>query len=349
MEFSAVEVGVVLAAGKGSRMLPFSATLPKALLPVGNRPLIERQIRLLRNLGIRKVVLVVGYLGEAIRSALGDGAALGVQVCYVEQKRPLGIAHALSLLRGRIETPFLLFLGDIYFEAQGLDSLLQGERPRTDAAVLAVRRDSPRAVRKNFEVHLDHQGLVRKVVEKPRVVKSLFKGCGVYLFQEAIFDAIARTRPSSLRGELELTDAIQVLIDEGRRVSAAEVIRKDINLSFPADLLRSNLSALEEERQPNLIAADARLHERAEVHNSVIGPGAVLEGPLRLADSLVLAGSRLKAGENLRRVIVTPDGVLSCFQKAEAQGRIATLPQSSRGGAMHPQSRVELRALGEES
>ena len=108
-------VGVILAAGKGTRIYPFSETIPKPILPVCNRPLMELQVDMMRQHGVSEVIVVIGYLGYQIVDAVGNSPLEGVSIRYVEQKENLGLAHALGRLESHIDTPFILFLGDIYF------------------------------------------------------------------------------------------------------------------------------------------------------------------------------------------------------------------------------------------
>ncbi|HOQ90641.1 MAG TPA: NTP transferase domain-containing protein, partial [Candidatus Hydrogenedentes bacterium] len=115
-EHRKVDLGVILAAGRGARMGPFGAACPKPIAPVANEPLAERQIRQMRELGVREVVVVIGHLGHLVSRCLGDGSRLGVTIRYVEQERPLGLAHAVSQLEDHVDRPFYLMLGDLYFE-----------------------------------------------------------------------------------------------------------------------------------------------------------------------------------------------------------------------------------------
>ena len=108
-------VGVILAAGKGARMYPFSERSPKPILPILNRPLLAHQIEVMRDCGITDIHIVVGHLGYQVASAFGDGSHYGVRIHFVEQESTLGLAHAVGALESRVQLPFLLMLGDIYF------------------------------------------------------------------------------------------------------------------------------------------------------------------------------------------------------------------------------------------
>ena len=186
--------GVILAAGKGSRMAPFSTRFPKPLLPICNITLIQHQLEIMRSLGIEDVVVLVGHKGFEISKQLGDGSSLGVRLTYVEQTSYLGIAHAIGCLEPYIAGPFLLFLGDIFFRRGKLDELLTAFVDNSGGAILAVKEEiDPEAMRKNYAVVLAADGSVTRVIEKPRIAPSRLKGVGIYLFDLTIFDAIRRT------------------------------------------------------------------------------------------------------------------------------------------------------------
>lgn len=297
-------------------MHPFSPRYPKPILPVGNRPLILRQIEAMQEVGITEVTVVIGHLGYEIVRELGDGSRLGMRITYAEQEETLGIAHAVGKLEGEVRGPFLLFLGDIYFEfreSQGLQGMIQEFLAEGYGAVLAVKKETdPEALRRNFVVLEDDSGRVSRVIEKPRYVESRLKGCGIYLFDLHIFDAIRRTPRTAQRNEYEITDSIQILIDYGHDVRAREVIREDVNLSVPADLLESNLLAVRRAGGESILGEGTRVHPKARISRSVLGDGATVTSPVSITDSLVFPGVELSGKEDLNRSIVTPQTHVRC-------------------------------------
>ncbi|HPU99297.1 MAG TPA: nucleotidyltransferase family protein, partial [Candidatus Hydrogenedentes bacterium] len=206
-EHRKVDLGVILAAGRGARMGPFGAACPKPIAPVANEPLAERQIRQMRELGVREVVVVIGHLGHLVSRCLGDGSRLGVTIRYVEQERPLGLAHAVSQLEDHVDRPFYLMLGDLYFELDRPERLAESFFSGQAAAAVALMTGPvpPERQAQDFAVHLDETGRVRRFIEKPRYLQSPRKGCGFYLFDMPIFDAIRNTPRTALRDEFELT------------------------------------------------------------------------------------------------------------------------------------------------
>jgi dTDP-glucose pyrophosphorylase len=282
--------GVILAAGKGKRIQPFSHHTPKPLLPVLDRPLLVWQIHAMRELGITDLVIVIGHLGHHVVQELGDGSRYGVKLRYVEQDQVLGIAHAVGQLEPHVSKPFLLFLGDIFFETKNLASMLDLFGTAGVDAVLAVKVEKDKdAIRRNFTVDLDDAGRVRRVIEKPRHPRTDLKGCGLYLFDSTFFDAVRRTPRTALRDEYELTDAIQIFIDYGYGVVPANVVEEDLNLSGPEDLLKLNLHVMKKAG-----------HERYVAEDAVLEPGANVE------ESVVMSGARVTAGAMLRRCLVLP-------------------------------------------
>lgn len=303
-------LGVILAAGKGTRIHPFSDRYPKPILPILGKPLLQYQVECLREIGVRRVIVVIGHRGFEIVRLLGDGRDLGVEIEFVDQGPTLGIAHAVSKLEGLVDRAFMLFLGDIFFLHDDLNRMVAMLGPDDVRGVLAVKDEpSVEAIRRNFVVLEDDQGFIKRVIEKPQYPPTSLKGCGLYLFDPRFFDAVRRTPRTAMRDEYEITDAIQIFIDDGHRVRAARVIRDDLNLSFPADLLDINLKLLGER---NHIGAHVRLAPGCTVERSVIMDGATVEQPIAIRDSLLFPGVTVSAPSDLRRVIVTAEQVIEC-------------------------------------
>ncbi|MCF6286158.1 MAG: NTP transferase domain-containing protein [Candidatus Hydrogenedentes bacterium] len=299
--------GVILAAGQGSRMGPLTDHYPKALLPVTNVPLIVRHLETLRSLGIQEAFVVVGHLGQQIRDALGDGTAFGMALHYVEQERREGLAQAVGMLEAHISKPFVLLLGDIYFAFKDLVPLIEHFEFHRASAAIAVKDESdPALVRRNFSVEMNDTGQIRRVVEKPTEVASLWKGCGLYLFGPTIFDAIRRTPRSSLRNEYELTDAIQTLIDDGRPVYGTPVVDKDVNVTTPDDLIACNRHALRAMGKPHLVGENCQVAQGTTLHETVLGDGVCIVQPCRLEGCVVLPGTVIDSAMAQRDRVLYP-------------------------------------------
>ena len=303
-------LGVILAAGKGTRIHPFSEHYPKPILPILGKPLLQHQVECMRDIGIRRIIVVIGHLGFEIVRTLGDGRDLGVQLEYVDQGPTLGIAHAVSKLEAHVDRPFMLFLGDIFFVHDDLSRMIEMLGRDDVRGILAVKDESsPEAICRNFAVIENEQGFIKRVIEKPRFPPSRLKGCGLYLFDPHFFDAVRRTPRTAMRDEYEITDAIQIFIDDGHLVRAARVIRDDLNLSFASDLLDINLKLLGDQNQ---IGKNVRIPAGCTIERSVVMDGAIIEHPITIRDSLIFPGVTVRASVDLRRVVITSSDVIEC-------------------------------------
>lgn len=310
-------MGVILAAGKGTRMRPFSESFPKPILPVLGKPLMAYQLEMMAGLGIRRVVVVIGHLGHEVVRALGDGGRYGVEITYVEQEEMLGIAHAVSRLEAHVDRPFFLFLGDIFFVTENLAEMLTRFREQQLGGVLACKREPDlEAMKRNFAVMADERGVVHRVVEKPRHPRTDLKGCGIYLFDQSFFDAVRRTPRTALRNEYEITDSIQIFLDDGYPVAAAEVVKADMNVSYPKDLLDLNLLLLEQRGENAWIGDGVRRGSDVHVNRSVVMQGAELGDGAQLEQCLVFPGGKVPAGKVRVRSIFTADAEIRCQPEA---------------------------------
>jgi dTDP-glucose pyrophosphorylase len=260
--------------------------------------------------------VVVKHLKRKIKEYLGDGKPLGVTITYVEQKEALGIAHAVGQLEGYIDIPFLLTLGDIFFIPQRLNLLLETFKQKEAACVLGVKKESDQdLMRKNFAVILGKGKTVKTVIEKPRYSHVHLKGCGIYLFSPDIFDAIRMTPRTAMRDEYEITNSIQILIDDGYRVYAEEVVKWDTNITCPVDLLRCNLYQLENMRRDNLIGENCRINKDARIVNSVIGSNVVVKRAITIQDSVVYPDLVIKGASDIKSSLVTAHSLIRCDKK----------------------------------
>lgn len=305
--------GVILAAGKGTRMRPFSEHWPKPILPVLGKPLMVHQLDMMASLGVRDVVIVIGHLGHEVVRTLGDGSKFGLRLRYVEQEETLGIAHAVSRLEPHVDRPFFLFLGDIFFGTENFTAMVEPLASGRAQGVLACKREPDLAkIRRNFVVLNGPDGRVQRVIEKPRHPRTDLKGCGIYMFDLAFFDAVRRTPRTAMRNEYEITDAIQIFIDDGYRVESAEVVREDINVSFPPDLLELNLRMLDRLGQQNWFGASVEVEPGALLERTVVMDGASIEAGTALTECLLFPGAKVQSGKVAHRTIFTAESEIRC-------------------------------------
>ncbi|MFN7974635.1 MAG: sugar phosphate nucleotidyltransferase [Acidobacteriota bacterium] len=310
-------IGVILAAGAGARIRPLSHALPKPLLPVCNKPIAQHQLEAMRAIGIQDFRFVVSPLDDKVRGHFGDGSRFGVRVSYVVQSEQLGIAHAVLQCEETVDRPVLVFLGDVYIVPKDLATMV-GLLGSHAMAVLAVRReDDPVLMRRNFTVALRDDGTVARVIEKPRHPANNLKGCGIYLFDLPAFDSIRRTPKTAMRDEYEITNSIQLLIDDGHPVRVAEVVEWDMNVTSPCDLLACNRWELARRKLGSLVGADVRLASGAAVPGSVVGDGASIVHPITVKDCLVFPGTRVDSRGDLEAKILTPEVIISCDARVE--------------------------------
>ncbi|MDD3043462.1 MAG: sugar phosphate nucleotidyltransferase, partial [Methanosarcinaceae archaeon] len=201
---------VILLAGKGTRMQPLTTACPKVMLPVANKPILEHIVEAGVEAGLDGFVFITGYLEEQIKEYFGDGSRWGVAIDYVRQEKQLGTADAIGCARGYVEGAFLVLNGDMLVSPEDLRPLLS----RKEAAVICVKEvENPRA----FGVLETEGEKVTRIIEKPRNPPTNLANAGIYLFHDSIFEYIDRTN-LSVRGELEITASLQLLIDEGATV-----------------------------------------------------------------------------------------------------------------------------------
>jgi glucose-1-phosphate thymidylyltransferase len=209
--------GLVLAAGEGSRLRPFTFSRPKHLIPLLGKPMIRYAIDDLVCAGVRDIGVVVGYFGDLIREVLGDGSALNARLTYIVQARRLGIAHAIHLAieHGFIDKPFVVYLGDNILSSGVEKHLKRFIESGSDVYILLSKVKDP----SRFGVAVVRDGKVTKLVEKPREFVSDLAVVGVYFFRDPdLVEKAFRTLKPSWRGEYEITELIQWFIDNGYRV-----------------------------------------------------------------------------------------------------------------------------------
>ncbi|MFD7661808.1 glucose-1-phosphate thymidylyltransferase [Streptomyces sp. NPDC059788] len=278
---------LVLAGGSGSRLRPITHTSAKQLVPVANKPVLFYGLEAIAEAGVREVGIVVGDTAAEIESAVGDGSRWGLDVTYLPQEAPLGLAHAVHIARDYLgDDDFVMYLGD-NFIVGGISALVERFREnRPDAQIMLTRVSDPRAF---GVVELDPHGRVIGLEEKPEHPKSDLALVGVYLFTARVHDAVARLKPS-WRGELEITDAIQELIDSGCAVDSTLVCGYWKDTGNVADMLEVNHLVLDG------VESDCagEVHASELVGRVVIEEGATVTGSRIVGPAVVAAGTHIR-------------------------------------------------------
>jgi dTDP-glucose pyrophosphorylase len=190
-----------------------------------------------------------------------------------------------------------------------IDDVLDG---RVNASLVSMYEPDPDMVRRNFVIQADDTGRVSRVIEKPRYVNSQLKGCGLYVFDQHIFDAIRRTPRTALRDEYEITDSIQILIDDGYDVRHTPIVERDLNLTKPDDLLMINLMELRRHGLTALVDESVVMPPGTTIANSVIGPGVTIQHSIRIANAVIMAGVVVDSRADLDGVVMSSDHTVQC-------------------------------------
>jgi len=290
---------LVLSGGEGSRLRPLTHTNAKQLIPVAGTPILFHALESIAAAGITEVGIVIGATGDEVRAAVGDGSRWGLRATYIPQAQPLGIAHAVmtaaDFVRGQ---PFLLFLGDNVLLSGVSRFVEEFERNRPDAQILLTRVKEP----EHFGVAVLEGERVVRLVEKPGEFVSDIALVGVYLFDDSVLEACASLRPSG-RGEYEITEAIQWLVDHGRTVRAEMVEGWWKDTGKPDDLLEANRIML----SVRAFAVRGEVDAATTVEGDVeVGEGAkvtasVLHGPLVIGAGCLVESSRLGPDVSIER------------------------------------------------
>ena len=281
--------GIILAGGRGTRLRPLTHTGPKQLIPVANRPVIEYAIEDLREAGITDIAVILGNKGrEEIQAHLGDGSAFGVDVTYVVQGNPLGIAHAVGCCREFVgDDDCVVYLGDNVLK-QGITDLVASFETGDHVAGIALQHVEDPG---RFGVaDVDESGRVHALVEKPEEPPSDLALVGVYVFSPAVFEAIEAIEPS-WRDELEITDAIQWLLEHHGSIDSHVVEGWWKDTGKPEDIIEANRLLLEdvEGAVSGRVADGAEVSGRVDLHEGArIEADAVVRGPASIASGTVI-------------------------------------------------------------
>ena len=279
--------GLILSGGKGTRLRPITYTSAKQLVPVANKPVLFYGIEAMAAAGIREVgIIIAPETGGEIREAAGDGEQFGVKITYIEQDAPLGLAHAVLTAEPFLGTdPFVMYLGDNLLQGGIEDLVAAFRRNQPEALILLTKVPDPQ----NFGVaELDANGGVTRLVEKPTEPATDLALVGVYMFTPRIHEAARAIQPSG-RGELEITDAIQWLVDEAHPVESHVVRGWWKDTGRLADMLEANRLILETIDQ----RIDGELVDSTIEGRVIVEAGAILERTTVRGPAIIGAGARL--------------------------------------------------------
>lgn len=291
--------GLILSGGKGTRLYPLTYTRAKQLIPVANKPVLFRVIETIRDAGIQEIGIVTGSTIDEIREAVGDGSQFGdVKITYIPQDSPDGLAHAVKISEDFLkDDSFVMFLGDNVIQG-GINTLIADFANNDwNSQIVLKQVENPQA----FGVaKLREDGSVEQLIEKPENPPSDLALVGIYMFDHNIFKAVHDIKPSK-RGELEITDAIQWLIEHGYRVSPHVHEGWWIDTGKPTDMLEANSFVMDEMLQQtnrdNRLSPACYISDDSEVDSRVIVAegariiGSTVRGPAVIGKNTVIENS----------------------------------------------------------
>lgn len=289
---------VILAAGEGKRMRGLCKSIPKPLLPIANRPILGLAFSRLKMMGVDEVALVVGHRREQLEQLVGTGRQYGVNVTYILQEKQLGTGHATMLCEEFVgKEPFVLIFGDIITREENYPAMAQLFESGTCDAILSV---FPVEDPSNGAAVDVQDGFVRGIVEKPKpgTMLNAYNNAGIFIWPAEIFDHIRNLKLSS-RGEYEFTDGIISFMNAGKRLAAFELMGYWDNITDPESCIRMNQNLLDDILPPARSETHwtARISDRAQITNSVIGSGCEISTGARLDGCIT--GQNVKVGQNV--------------------------------------------------
>jgi len=281
--------GVILHGGHGTRLRPLTHTGPKQLIPVANKPISEYVLEDLRNSGIRDIAIILGdIMPEKVKKHYGDGSQFGVNITYIYQEKPAGIAHAVNLAENFTkDNPFITYLGDNLLKGGISKFVKEFKEEGYDAMILLCKVENPQ----RFGVaQFSENGKLVRLIEKPKQPPSNYALTGIYFLTPLIFKMIRQLKPS-WRGELEITEALQLLIDNGCNVSYRIVEGWWKDTGSVEDALEANRLILDE-LKPKIegtVEDKSCTQGRVAIENgAVIKRGALIRGPALIGKNTII-------------------------------------------------------------
>ena len=265
--------GIILHGGHGTRLRPLTHTGPKQLLPIANKPMSEYCLDSIKEAGINEIAIIIGGIGSnKVREYYGNGEKFGVNITYVEQDEPKGIAHAISLCKNFVKNEkFLVFLGDNIIQKPITDFVENFKNSDYDATVLLCKVDNP----SRFGIADIENGKISKITEKPKVPTSNLAVTGIYLLTPLIFEIIDNLKPS-WRNELEITDALHNLLKQNNNISYETITDYWKDTGTPDDILHANgeiikkiLERLGKYAEDHIVGEDTTIESNVKINGLV--------------------------------------------------------------------------------
>jgi len=316
--------GIILHGGHGTRLRPLTHTGPKQLLPIANKPMSQYCIESIHEAGITDIAIIIGGLGaNKVREYYGNGENFGVNLTYIEQDEPRGIAHAIRLCKEFVNNEkFLVFLGDNIIQKPITDFVENFNKSDYDATVLLCEVDNP----SRFGIADVENEKIVKITEKPKKPTSNLAVTGIYLLTPLIFEVIDNLKPS-WRNELEITDALDNLLKENDNISYETITDYWKDTGTPEDILNANRQVLEHIceladagvkskrvlvvgdlplRCPSMIGKNCKIDKSAQIGPNVsIGDNTIISSDVVIENSIIMSGCKIDGGLNIKDSIIS--------------------------------------------
>lgn len=274
--------GIILHGGHGTRLRPLTHTGPKQLLPIANKPMSQYCLESIRSTGIKDIVIIIGGIGSnRVREYYKDGKDFGVNITYVEQDFPKGIAHAIRLCKDFVgNDKFLVFLGDNIIQKEIVEFAKEFEKSDASASILLCEVDNP----SRFGIADVKDGKITKIMEKPKNPPTNLAVTGIYFLTPEIFDIIDNLKPS-WRDELEITDSLQMLLEKNRKITYHKITDYWKDTGTPEDIIHANGEILE---KMNHIFSGTKDDSVLISGNVTVGQGTVLRNSVKITGPAII-------------------------------------------------------------
>jgi glucose-1-phosphate thymidylyltransferase len=282
--------GILLHGGHGTRLRPLTHTGPKQLLPIANKPMSEYCIESMKSAGVKEIAIIIGGIGsQKVKEYYGNGDKFGVKITYVLQDFPRGIAHAISLCEDFISNEkFLVFLGDNIIQKSINEFGIEFQKSNAAATILLCEVDNP----SRFGIADVIDGEIKKIIEKPKKPPTNLAVTGIYFLTPIIFDIIKRLKPS-WRNELEITDALDMLLNEKFLITYKMITDYWKDTGTPEDIINANKSILEnltpyfKGKKDSTVLIEGNVSVGNETY---IGNGVKIKGPVIIGNNCKISG-----------------------------------------------------------
>jgi len=284
--------GIILHGGHGTRLRPLTHTGPKQLLPIGNKPMSEYCVVAIKDCGITDIAIIIGGIGSnKVKEYYSDGSEFGVKISYIEQDEPKGIAHAINLCKNFVgDDKFLVFLGDNIIQKSISNISKKFEIENHDALVLLCEVSNP----ERFGIADVKENKIVKIMEKPKNPPTNLAVTGIYFLTTKIFDVFSRLKPS-WRNELEITDALQMMLEENNTVNYEMITDYWKDTGTPDDIIHANGEVLKNMKSYN----SGKIDDNVEITNNVmIGSGTTIINKSKIIGPCII-GKNCKIGSNV--------------------------------------------------